>query len=134
MTAWQAIREVLQDVPLIEGEEVENVIQATEGPVLLIFGAAWSAPCRRQAVLAVDVFQKMNGRVKIFTVDIEGSRHLAEHFEIHSIPTLIAFHHKVERQRFIGLQPAEVLVAALSRFTTRRDKSHRPPRSSPVTD
>jgi thioredoxin 1 len=108
-----------QWVHQLTGDEVQAVIEQAEVPVMVEFGASWCDPCRRQVPVTLQVAVRMGRSAKICAVDIDKNRRLAARLNIHSIPTVIIFVSAVERERFIGLQPTEALVAALKRWAFR---------------
>jgi thioredoxin-like negative regulator of GroEL len=108
-----------QGVLQLAGDAVQAAIKNTDVPVMIDFGASWCVPCRRQQRITLQVAQQMGPRARICAVDIDGNRPLAVRLNIHSIPTLIIFAAAVERERFIGIQSTEALVAALNRWAGR---------------
>ncbi len=105
-----------QRVLQLAGDEVQALIDNTDVPVLIDFGTSSCVPCLRQLPITRQVARQMGRRARIVTVDIDGNRSLAVRLNIHSIPTLIVFAAAVERERFIGVQSSETLVAALNRW------------------
>ena len=57
-------------------------------PVLVFFGAANSGPARRMESLVAHLARKERGRLRVTQVDIDEQPELAEHFNIHTVPTL----------------------------------------------
>jgi thioredoxin 1 len=108
-----------QRVIKLAADAVQSVIEQTVVPVMIDFGTPWCAPCRQQQPITRQVARRMGRAAKVCAVDIDGNRPLAAHLNIHSIPTLIIFAAAVERERFIGVQSAERLVATLNRWVAR---------------
>ena len=78
------------------------------------FFATWCGPCQMMHPV-IDRFQeKMNGRVDVYKVDIDREIELAQHYNVMSVPTLIIFKGGQPVQQFVGAQPKQVLVNALS--------------------
>ena len=78
------------------------------------FFATWCGPCQMMHP-AIDKFQReMNGRVDVYKVDIDREIELAQHYNVMSVPTLIIFKGGQPVQQFVGAQPKQVLVNALS--------------------
>ena len=78
------------------------------------FFATWCGPCQMMHP-AIDKFQReMNGRVDVYKVDIDREIELAQHYNVMSVPTLIIFKGGQPVQQFVGVQPKQVLVNALS--------------------
>ncbi len=102
-----------QVLPILKGDAIDRILQGANVPVMFVFGAPWSAACRRQMADARTLANQMAGRAEVYLVDIDASRPAASHLGIHSIPTVIIFDRAVERVRFIGVQSIRTLAAAL---------------------
>ncbi len=82
----------------------ENEFDAavSNGVVLVDFGAEWCAPCK--AILPV--LQKFSadyeGRVEVFSVDIDRSPSLAAKNGVMSVPTLLVFQGGRQVERIVG--------------------------------
>jgi thioredoxin-like negative regulator of GroEL len=63
-------------------------VKADARPVLVFFGAAHSGPARRMESLVAHLARKERGRLRVTQVDIDEQPELAEHFNIHTVPTL----------------------------------------------
>ena len=93
-------------------EEVGGII--AEGTVLVDFWAPWCAPCLMQGPILETVAEKVADSASIVKVDVDANPAAAEQFGVMSIPTLVLLKDGREVRRFVGMQPQEVLVAAIS--------------------
>jgi thioredoxin 1/putative thioredoxin len=78
-------------VPTLTEREFEAAVLQSEGPVLIVFSAEWSAPCR-QVAPEIDAFAvEMSGKVSVAKFDIDRSPTLARELRVTSVPTFMVF-------------------------------------------
>ncbi|MFO7861121.1 MAG: thioredoxin [Desulfosalsimonas sp.] len=95
-------------------ESSEDFRQATQKGVCLVdFNAPWCGPCKAQAPIVDQIADDFAGRARILEVNVSENREVANQFGIHSIPTLVVFKNGRELERFVGMQPREILVGAI---------------------
>ena len=85
-----------------------------KGVTLVDFWAPWCGPCKMQAPILEQVAESIDGRAKIAKLNIDDAGGIAERFGVQSIPTLILFEDGNEVRRFVGVQPKEILIDAIS--------------------
>lgn len=90
-------------------QEFNELVLKSEGKVLVDFFASWCGPCKMQAPV-LEKLAEENEDKKIFKVDIDEVRELAERFEIFSIPTLVFFENGKEVDRLMGLTSKSELL------------------------
>lgn len=96
---------------ITSNEEFEKMIK--KGVTLIDFNAPWCGPCRAQEPILESLSDQLKGRAGVAAVNIDNHPDLATRFNIQSVPTLIIFKDRQERQRFVGLQPESALLNAL---------------------
>ncbi|KAI7861653.1 thioredoxin-like protein [Spinellus fusiger] len=73
-----------------------------KNPVIVDFHATWCAPCKILGpVLSKAVAEHPN--VTLVQVDTDDNQDLAAKYEIHSLPTVVAFYNGQEVNRFMGM-------------------------------
>ncbi len=85
-----------------------------EGKVLVDFWAGWCMPCKMLAPVIEEIAGEVEGRVRVGKVDVDAEGSLAMEYGIMSIPTVILFQDGKEARRFVGVQPKEVYMQAIS--------------------
>jgi thioredoxin len=71
-------------------EFVSDVVESSV-PVLVDFYADWCGPCRMLARSLERLARDYAGQVKFVKVNVDKEPELAGHFQVQSIPTLLAF-------------------------------------------
>jgi thioredoxin 1 len=91
----------------------EHDILHSSVPVLVDFWASWCGPCRVQLPIVEEISRGEAGRARVVKVNVDEQPELAQRFGIASIPTLLVFSKGQVRERFVGVQSATTLRAAL---------------------
>lgn len=82
-------------------------------PVLVDFFAEWCGPCKIQYPIIEELEKEYQGKVKIFSLDIDRSKQTASKYQVMSIPTMVLFKGGEEMDRLMGLQQKGVLKEKL---------------------
>lgn len=77
--------------------------------VLVDFWAPWCGPCKMQTPILEKIVKSDDINAVIAKLNTDDSPDIAQKMGIASIPTLILFKNKTEIDRFVGLQPEQVL-------------------------
>ena len=101
-------------VPHITQAEFAEKVENVPYPVLVDFFATWCGPCKMLAPTIDQVAEEMAGKAPVYKVDVDQEPELAQRFGVMSVPTLIAFKGGTAAQQFVGVQPKQALVDALS--------------------
>jgi thioredoxin 1 len=79
------------------------------------FNAPWCGPCKAQAPIIQQIADEFGDRIVVAEIDVSENRQVAKQFGIYSIPTLVIMKNGREHQRFVGMQPRDVLSVAIRR-------------------
>lgn len=82
----------------------EELVQKSEGTVLLDFWAGWCGPCRMMSPV-VDDIAETTPAVKVGKVNVDEQPALAAQFGVQSIPTLIVFKNGQNVGQSLGAKP-----------------------------
>jgi thioredoxin 2 len=94
-----------------------EVLQARNMPVLLDCWAPWCGPCRIIAPVLDQLAAESNGQYLIAKLNVDDNKQTAARFRLQSIPTMLIFKNGALVDRFVGVQPKEILAARLASLT-----------------
>lgn len=83
------------------------------GIALVDFDLPWCASSRIQERIIKALARRFSGSAAVVSVNVDKIRPVALEMDIHHVPTLVLFREGKEIRRFVGLQPEEMLVAAI---------------------
>jgi len=84
------------------------------GVTLVDFWAPWCGPCKMQGPILQELGENVDGQATIAKVNVDEAGGVAGRFGVQAIPTLLLFKDGNEVQRFVGVQPMEILIDAIS--------------------
>ncbi len=102
---------------LLDGHPVEltdanfdQVVAASELPVVVDFWAPWCGPCRQMAPQFEQAAGSLKGKALLVKVNSDDNPRTAGRFGIRSIPTLLKLQRGNEVARVAGARPAAQIV------------------------
>lgn len=98
---------------IINNIEFQNEVLNKAGVTLVDFFAVWCGPCKMAAPVLDQLSVDMEGRAKIFKVDVDQSPELAQRYGISSVPTMILFKNGRAVEKIVGFQPKAALKSKL---------------------
>ncbi len=104
----------MQDKKITElsGSQFDTAI--ANGLTLVDFWAPWCRPCVIQGSILQEVGKSVDGQAKIAKINVDEAGDVAGRFGVQAIPTLLLFEDGNEVRRFVGVQPKEILIDAIS--------------------
>jgi thioredoxin 1 len=98
--------------PLTASEFEAEVINSNV-PVVIDFWAEWCNPCRLIAPHVEALAQEYAGKAKVFKVNVDEEREIAEKYNILQIPTLLFFKNGKVVDQWIGTTTKDTLARKL---------------------
>jgi thioredoxin 1 len=95
-------------------EDFKREVLEAKVPVLVDFWASWCHPCTILGPVIEELAKDYDSKAKVFKVNVDESRELAQAYNIMSIPTVIFFKNGQIVDRSIGAVPKEVLSEKLN--------------------
>ncbi|KMQ80799.1 Thioredoxin domain-containing protein EC-YbbN [Candidatus Burkholderia pumila] len=94
-------------------------------PVLIDFWAPWCGPCKTLGPMLEKLEAEGAGKWKLVKVNVDENQELAGHFQVRSIPHVIAFSEGRPIDQFIGVLPEGQLLAFLERLVPKSADAER---------
>ncbi len=99
----------------ITSENFEKEVLDSEIPVLLDFYATWCGPCKMMSPIVEEIEKEMQGKAKIYKIDIDEERELAIKYEIMSIPTFVILKNGEVSETAVGMRDKEELIKLIEK-------------------
>jgi len=90
-------------------KELETLLAAHPGTVLVDLGATWCGPCRMLAPILEEVAGERSD-LAVLTVDVDQSPEIAQALDVRSLPTLVKFRAGRPVARAVGFRPKALLL------------------------
>lgn len=91
-----------------------NDVLQSNVPVLVDFWAPWCGPCRIVGPVIESVSEKVDGNSKVYKLNVDENPITAGKYGITGIPTVIVFRNGQVDKQYVGVQPEQTYLNALS--------------------
>ena len=96
--------------------EQDVIAASTLAPVLVDFWAPWCGPCKTLGPMLEKLEAEYAGKWRLVKVNVDENQELAAHFQVRSIPHVMAFADGQPVDQFVGVLPESQLRAFLDRL------------------
>ena len=105
-----------EGISTLDETTFDEVIGASDAPVLVDFWAEWCGPCKMIAPILEEIAGEHPGKIQIAKLNVDDHPDLAMRFDVMSIPTLILFKDGEAKKRLIGAKGKGQLLEELNEF------------------
>lgn len=95
--------------------DFKTKVLESDVPVLVDFWAPWCGPCLHIGPFVEEIANEVEGKAKVFKVDVDQCGDIGGEYGIMSIPQLIVFKGGKEVERHSGAAPKATLKALIER-------------------
>lgn len=96
--------------------ERDVITASTPAPVLVDFWAPWCGPCKTLGPMLEKLEAEAAGKWKLVKVNVDENQELAAHFQVRSIPHVMAFADGQPVDQFVGVLPESQLREFIERL------------------
>ncbi|HOK53997.1 MAG TPA: thioredoxin [Armatimonadota bacterium] len=93
----------------------EEQVLKSELPVLVDFWAEWCQPCKMLSPTIDAIASELDGRMKVYKLDVQANSVIANKYSIRNIPALLIFKAGEPVDRLIGFQSKQDLLSKLEK-------------------
>ncbi|HIK32398.1 MAG TPA: thioredoxin [Oscillatoriales cyanobacterium M59_W2019_021] len=88
----------------------EEMLAASEVPILVDFYAPWCGPCQMMASILEQANPHLKPQVRVVKINTDNYPNLATQYRITALPTLVLFKQGREVDRIEGVMQADALI------------------------
>jgi thioredoxin 1 len=97
----------------VNDSNFDEVVLASDKPVMVDFWAEWCGPCRMIAPFVEEMSKEYEGRAVVVKCDVDSSPGVANRFGIRNIPTVLFFKGGEVADKQVGAVPKANFVAKI---------------------
>jgi len=103
-----------ENITTLTDATFDEVIGASDVPVLVDFWAEWCGPCKMIAPILEELAVEQAGTFAIAKLDVDVNVATATKFSVMSIPTLLLFKNGEVAARLVGAKPKGALLQEIT--------------------
>jgi len=107
---------VSENITNLTAETFDEVVGATDGPVLVDFWAEWCGPCKMIAPILEEIATEHGEALTIAKVNVDEAGEIAQRYQVMSLPTLLVFDRGEVVKKMVGASGKAKMLADLDEF------------------
>ena len=92
-----------------------DVLDGKDIPVIVDFWAPWCGPCQMQGPILDELSGEVEGKAKIYKVNVDDNTELASQYGIMSIPALKVFKNGEVVEEMVGVHQKDQLMEVIEK-------------------
>lgn len=85
--------------------QFDELVLKSDLPVLVDFWAPWCGPCRMMTPVMEELAVELDGKAKVYKLNVDEQQATARAYEVQSIPTMIIFKGGEAAKQLVGARP-----------------------------
>lgn len=103
----------MANIPAVDEQHFNEIVLASDTPVVVDFWAEWCGPCRLVHPELEKLQAEYEGKVKVVKLNIDEAPGIASKYGIMSIPTIALFADGDVKSWVVGARPKDDIVMGL---------------------
>lgn len=99
----------------VKDDTYATMVEQSELPVVLDFGATWCGPCKKLEPILDDLAGQYAGKVRILKVDVGEAPGTAQKFGVMSVPTVVFLKGGAAVHRFVGVESKDKITQLIAK-------------------
>ena len=125
-----------EGVTTLSAQTFDEAIADSGQPILIVFCAEWSAPCRSMEETLEALYEEIGESVKIARLDVDDAPDVARRHKVMSVPAVLVFDDGTEAKRVLGAMTSKQLEGEVREFLAgaEPDRTSGPPGGGIIDD
>lgn len=103
---------------VLNDDNFQDEVLNYKGVTLVDMWATWCMPCVMLGPVIEEISEEMKDKIKVGKLDVDQNQKIAMKYNVMSIPTVLLIKDGEIVETFIGVQPKQVYIDAINKYTS----------------